>query len=207
MTLNTPLHCHLIEQSDYLRMPWKNGLGETLEIQRHDDEQGLRFRISQASVNDHGVFSDFSGLHRTLVLLSGQGMTLSHRNANNESVEHALTAPLDMACFAGGDHTHASLTKGRIEDLNIMVRDSDTLATVHACFAPTALSLPNENSLLTGFYANEESLLAFQIDRTGDTETRRLPAQSFMTFSASNNELESLQVMSGSGVWIDILPR
>lgn len=207
MTLNTPLHYQIIKQDSYLRMPWKNGLGETLEIQRHDDEQGLRFRISQASVKDDGVFSDFSGLHRTLVLLSGNGMLLSHRNAsseNDETTEHQLTTPLDMARFSGGDETHARLINGMIEDLNIMVRDSDCRSSVQAGFAPAFLSLAHEATLFTGFYANEDSIVAFQADETGETNTLLIPSQSLMLLSQHAINLDAIQLISGCGILIEI---
>ncbi|REG85057.1 HutD/Ves family protein [Marinomonas pollencensis] len=207
MTLNTPFHYQLIEQKNYQRMPWKNGLGETLEIQRDDDEQGLRFRISQASVADDGVFSDFSGLDRTLVLLTGNGMRLTHSNGHNERLEHSLKNPLDMARFTGGDRTYASLIKGPIEDLNIMVRAKDTIANVQAGFAPTSLTWSSRKALLNGFYANEDSIVGVQIEGNGDTETLSLPAQSFITFSAHPTECECIQIISGSGVLIEITNR
>ena len=68
----------VIKQSGYKRMPWKNGLGETLEIYTLEDTTGLRLRISQAAVVADCIFSEFRGLHRSLVLLSGEGMTLKH---------------------------------------------------------------------------------------------------------------------------------
>ena len=207
MTLNTPFHYQLIEQKNYLRMPWKNGLGETLEIQRHEDEQGLRFRISQASVQDDGVFSDFSGLDRTLVLLSGNGMQLSCQNTNQKSQQHTLTAPLDMARFAGGARTYASLTQGVIEDLNIMVRDSDSVAKVQACFAPADIALLDTETLLTGFYANEDSIIGVQIEDNGDTETLSVPAQSFIHFCDNKPLFDAIHVISGSGVLIEITNR
>lgn len=150
----------IIEQSQYQRMPWKNGLGETLEIHRHDDERGLRFRISQAAVVEDGVFSDFSGLHRTLVLLSGEGMTLEHTDTNTHNRHtHVLNNVLDIARFSGGDKTHATLKNGKIEDLNIMVRASDTQAKVEACAAPYSLLLSDSDTLFSGFYACEEAVL------------------------------------------------
>ena len=150
----------IIEQSQYQRMPWKNGLGETLEIHRHDDESGLRFRISQAAVVEDGVFSNFSGLHRTLVLLSGEGMTLEHTDTNTYNRHtHVLNNVLDIARFSGGDKTHATLKNGKIGDLNIMVRENDTQAKVKACTAPCSLLLSNSNTLFSGFYACEEAVL------------------------------------------------
>lgn len=185
----------IIEPSQYLRMPWKNGLGETLEIQRHEDEIDLRFRISQASVVEDGMFSDFSGLHRTLVLLSGEGMTLKHTNHTN-----LLTNPLDMARFSGGDETHATLKNGKIEDLNIMVRDTDTQARVEAYTAPCSLSSSNNDTLFSGFYCNEKCTLGIDNGEVVNGEIVSVDAHSTVIFSKDTRVLLS----QGSGVFIQV---
>ena len=134
----------------YKRMPWKNGLGETLEIERFDDAKGLAYRISQAAVIEDGVFSDFSGLNRTLVLISGAGMTLMHSN----SEQHELVYPLDMAKFSGGEVTQAKLHHGAIEDLNIMVREDDYLAEVSPMLPLSEYRwCASENTVYVGIYA------------------------------------------------------
>ncbi|PYF81070.1 MULTISPECIES: HutD family protein [Marinomonas] len=184
----------IIEQSQYQRMPWKNGLGETLEIQRHEDEIGLRFRISQASVVEDGVFSDFSGLHRTLVLLSGEGMNLEHKSGSKRQL-NTLNKPLDMARFSGGDETRATLKNGKIEDLNIMVRDTDTQAIVQACTAPHSLSFTNDDTLFSGFYAIEDSVLA-----TEKTDALQVKAHSMVIGTESRNAT----LKNGRGVFIKI---
>ncbi|WP_417528569.1 HutD family protein [Marinomonas shanghaiensis] len=171
----------IIEQSQYQQMPWKNGLGETLEIQRHDDESGLRFRISQASVVEDGIFSDFSGLHRTLVLLSGEGMTLEHTDTNTDTHNrhtHVLNNVLDIARFSGGDKTHATLKNGKIEDLNIMARESDTQAKVKACTAPCSIVFANTDTLFCGFYASEGSVIEME-----NANTVAIKAHSMAVFS------------------------
>lgn len=183
----------IIAQTEYQRMPWKNGLGETLEIQRFEDNSGLRFRISQASVVENGVFSDFSGLHRTLVLLSGEGMSLEH---TSESISHTnlLSNPLDMARFSGGDETHATLKNGKIEDLNIMVRDTDTQAKVQACTALCFLSFSN-NTLFNGFYVCEDSVLEIE-----NADAMSVKAHSMVIGSENINAT----LRKGSGVFIKI---
>jgi uncharacterized protein len=167
----------IIEQTQYQRMPWKNGLGETLEIQRHEDESGLRFRISQASVVEDGVFSDFSGLHRTLVLLSGEGMTLEHKSETGCQI-NKLDSPLDIARFSGEDTTYATLKNGKIEDLNIMVRDTDTQARVQACIAPCSIVFANTDTLFCGFYASEGSVIEME-----NANTAAIKAHSMAVFS------------------------
>tara|TARA_R110001606_G_scaffold249251_1_gene397212 strand:- start:1949 stop:2548 length:600 start_codon:yes stop_codon:yes gene_type:complete len=190
----------IIEQDQYKRMPWKNGLGETLEIQRYEDNDGLRFRISQASVVENGVFSDFSGLHRTLVLLSGNGMTLKH-TSKNYSHTNDLSNALDMARFSGGDETHATLKNCKIEDLNIMVRETDTQAKIEACVAPCSLLssnnctlFSNDDILFCGFYVCEDGVL--EIENTVLT----IGAHSMVIFSQNAHA----RLTKGSGVFIRI---
>ncbi|MFC1234972.1 HutD family protein [Vibrio sp. F74] len=144
----------IITKSEYKCMPWKNGLGKTFEIQRSDDQNGLRFRISQARVVDNGLFSDFSGLHRTLVLLSGNGMTLEHKSQSHNH-SYTLNKPLDIARFSGGDKTYATLKNEAIEDLNIMVREVDTQAKVSAVNSGQSLTLfDSDEHVFSAFYAN-----------------------------------------------------
>ncbi|BDX01813.1 hypothetical protein MACH16_05610 [Marinomonas pontica] len=189
----------IIEPSQYLRMPWKNGLGETLEIQRHEDKIGLRFRISQASVVENGMFSDFSGLHRTLVLLSGEGMTLGHKNGSNRQL-NTLSKPLNMARFSGGDETHATLKNGKIEDLNIMVRDTDTQARIEAYTAPCSFSFSNNDTLFSGFYCNEKCTLEIDNGEVVNGEIVSVDAHSTVIFSKDTRVLLS----QGSGVFIQV---
>jgi hypothetical protein len=197
MTFNTDSNYHLITQNDYKRMPWKNGLGETLEIYLNEDEIGQRYRISQAAVKDNGVFSNFDGLHRTLVLLSGQGMQLSHKSIKGNVAEHDLKSPLDMARFAGGDETLATLHNGSIEDLNIMVRETDTKANVSACFAPFDWEIKShKNRLLTAFYANQTCTIS-----VNETENVVLEKNSFFNIKQNG----TLRLIEGNGVFIEIL--
>ncbi|MDE8601658.1 HutD family protein [Marinomonas sp. RSW2] len=197
MTFNTDSNYHLTTQNDYKRMPWKNGLGETLEIYLSEDESGQRYRISQAAVKDNGVFSNFDGLHRTLVLLSGQGMQLSHKSIKGNVAEHDLKSPLDMARFAGGDETLATLHNGSIEDLNIMVRETDTKANVSACFAPFDWEVKShKNRLLTAFYANQTCTIS-----VNETENMVLEQNSFLNIKQN----ETLCLIEGNGVFIEVL--
>ena len=187
----------IIEQRRYKRMPWKNGLGETLEILVDEDQHGQRFRISQAAVVEDGVFSDFQGMHRTLVLLSGQGIALAHKNSAGNDSRIVLSAVLDMARFAGGDKTHAELINGRIEDLNIMVRITDTLSEVAVCVAPRTISLPSdEQCLLRAFYANQACVTTVDAK-----EELQLLAHSILILE----QAQQLHLSQGSGVFIQVL--
>lgn len=188
----------IIPQAEYLRMPWKNGLGETLEIavKREDDE--ILYRISQAAVVEDGVFSDFSGLHRTLVLLKGQGMLLTHQSADKQ-YQHDLKQPLSIADFAGGDVTHAKLADGPIEDLNIMVREGRAVSNVAAVFASASFSVESHpNKLFIGFYANSDCELSIKSEAESVSISVKSQDTILIHYSAK------VLVNKGTGVVINI---
>ncbi|WP_165313701.1 HutD/Ves family protein [Vibrio ziniensis] len=188
----------VVPQSDYLRMPWKNGLGETLEIAVSRENDEVLYRVSQAAVVEDGAFSDFSGLHRTLVLLKGNGMILSHKNAQKE-YQHNLEQELSVAHFAGGDSTYATLSNGAIEDLNIMVREGKAGSDVQAIFSPAFFDVSRDShTLFTGFYANSDCVLA--LDFASELHTVKLQSQSMLLFSHT----AKVTLESGSGVAISI---
>ncbi len=189
----------IIPQSDYLRMPWKNGLGETLEIAVHRNNDQVQYRVSQAAVVEDGVFSDFNGLHRTLVLLQGQGMLLTHQN-NEKTYNHNLKQPLAIANFAGGDVTHASLADGKIEDLNIMVREGKVTSMVEAVFSPSSFKVENTDcTRFSAFYANSDCILA--LESSSESLEVRVSNQDTLRFHHSL----TATLLEGMGVNIHIV--
>ena len=111
----------ILRAGDYKRMPWKNGKGETAEIAVFPPDASIDdfdCRISIASVVEDGAFSMFENVDRTLVVLSGEGVTLSVHGYDPielrpDSAPHS---------FAADAPTTATLLGGPITDLNIMVR-------------------------------------------------------------------------------------
>ena len=81
-----------------MRMPWKNGGGETMEIAVSPEGSGLdRFdwRVSMARIARDGPFSDFADVDRTLAILDGAGLRLAI--AGRAPVElTAASAPLSF---------------------------------------------------------------------------------------------------------------
>ena len=108
----------IVSPSEFVSMPWKNGLGKTIEILKQDlpGEDRFAWRLSMADVTTDGIFSNFAGYDRTLLLLEGNGITLKH---GNDQVD-VLEAPLQAARFDGGTETEAVLHSGAIRDFNIM---------------------------------------------------------------------------------------
>ena len=115
---------------DFQTLPWRNGLGSTVELisESLEGHEAFSWRLSIASVANDGPFSDFSGYDRTLLLLEGAGITLN--NPNGGSIE--LNSPLDCAHFKGEDLINASLHDGPIKDFNVMTLRSICSSSVTA---------------------------------------------------------------------------
>ncbi len=189
----------IIPHTEYQRMPWKNGLGETLEIAIKQQNGEVLYRVSQASVVEDGLFSDFSGLHRTLVLLKGNGMLLKHQSQSGV-YQNKLTELLSIALFSGGDITHATLCNGAVDDLNVMVRNGKASSHIEAMLASDVTNFEcSPDSLFSGFYANSACELLLE------------SGSNYLNISVKSQDtvlihhMSKVTVRSGSGVAINII--
>lgn len=99
-------------------IPWKNGKGETIELAINDGGtlDDFTWRLSMASVVEDGVFSDFSGYQRNLILIEGNGISLQHDHNKIDKLSNLL----EVANFDGACRTVGNLHAGAITDFNIM---------------------------------------------------------------------------------------
>lgn len=139
----------VIRSTDYRRMPWKNGGGETAEIALSPAGAALDafdWRVSMASVNSDGPFSAFANVDRTLAILSGAGIRLVV--AGRDSVE--LSGASTPYGFPADLPTTATLVDGPITDLNVMTRRGRASHRVHRVdvAAPRAYALAAHTTLL-----------------------------------------------------------
>lgn len=110
----------LLQPSDYVRMPWKNGGGRTTEIAAHPPgaaPDAFDWRVSVADVAADGPFSRFPGVERTIVMIAGAGMRLE---GDGHAVE--LRAPFEPYAFSGDDGIACTLVAGPVRDFNLMLR-------------------------------------------------------------------------------------
>lgn len=113
---------------NYIRMPWKNGGGETVEIAIAPAGASLEdfvWRISMAKVPESGPFSSFPAVDRTLAVLNGE--MIVHVEDRADVRLDALSNPY---CFPGDVPTRATVLKPVI-DLNIMTRRGVCSAHLH----------------------------------------------------------------------------
>ncbi|WIY53879.1 HutD family protein [Devosia sp. YIM 151766] len=111
----------IVRASEYRRMPWKNGGGETYEIAVFPPEASLQdfgWRISMARVASDGPFSIFPGVDRTLSIVEGAGFHLAVEGFDPVELRPD-TAPY---LFSAGLAAHARLISGPIQALNVMTR-------------------------------------------------------------------------------------
>lgn len=116
---NEPTTIEITSPDQFHQSLWKNGKGKTtqLAISSGHDLTNFDWRLSIASVVENGAFSNFTGYHRHLVLLQGNGMSLDFG-----SQQSVLRNSLDFAVFDGGSTTTATLHDGDITDFNLMTR-------------------------------------------------------------------------------------
>jgi environmental stress-induced protein Ves len=111
----------LLRTTDYRRMPWKNGGGETIEMMASPANASFEtfdWRISMAHVGSPGAFSLFPNVDRTLSLIAGAGLSLRFDTGDVVSLDQR-TAPFS---FAGDLPVDSVLIDGPIDDLNVMTR-------------------------------------------------------------------------------------
>ncbi len=113
---------------NFKNIPWKNGKGETIELAINDGGtlDDFTWRLSMASVVEDGVFSDFSGYQRNLVLIEGNGISLQHDHNKIDKLSNLL----EVANFDGACRTVGNLHAGAITDFNIMTHQEKCLVKV-----------------------------------------------------------------------------
>lgn len=116
-----------LRADDARRLPWKNGLGSTLEIASDaaTRDGSWTWRLSIADVPSNGPFSLFEGVDRLIACVEGSGMSLRLPDA-----VVAVPTEGDAAAFAGEVEVHGALAAGAVRDINLMVRRDHWTATL-----------------------------------------------------------------------------
>jgi environmental stress-induced protein Ves/predicted GIY-YIG superfamily endonuclease len=123
--------------SSYRDMPWKNGRGVTTEIARRPAGDGpFDWRVSTAAVVESGPFSPFPGLDRVLVVVQGEGLSLSH-----DGGAAVTLAPLEPYAFSGDAQTMGGPIGGPVRDFNVLWRRDRVSAAVSVVRAASTVAL------------------------------------------------------------------
>jgi environmental stress-induced protein Ves len=122
-----------LSKSEFLRARWKNGLGYTDQIAIEPVGADLKasnflWRMSSAQISDSSDFSIFPEHDRTLVVLSGGGVKLTHTaDGFSDEVELPLFEPYD---FPGDIRSRCDLLEGPVTDLSVFYRKGEVSASV-----------------------------------------------------------------------------
>lgn len=130
----------VIRFADLAATPWKNGGGITRQLLIQPPAANLdnfTLRISIADVDSDGPFSDFTGIDRTLGLLSGDGLTLLEHGRPLTTLQPGG----ELYVFDGGRAISSQRLAGKVQDFNVMTRRG---AASHQA---TRLSLPAAQTL------------------------------------------------------------
>jgi hypothetical protein len=110
----------ILRARDRREMPWKNGGGLTSEVivaPAGASFDTFDWRISIATIQINGPFSELPGIDRRLVLLEG---LLALRIQDQAPIELSPNGP--PVTFAGELPAYAELIAGPVTDLNVMTR-------------------------------------------------------------------------------------
>ena len=122
---------NIISPEQFKTVPWKNGLGNTAElaISKGGSMSDFSWRVSIADMVEDGIFSNFSGYQRHLVMIAGNGLDLSHQFDDKNQTD-CLRSMADVASFDGACITEGVLLAGAVKNFNVMVKNQECTASV-----------------------------------------------------------------------------
>jgi environmental stress-induced protein Ves len=104
-----------LDPDHYVRTPWKNGGGFTVDIALDEDTGGDVWRFSRTPITVAGPFSDYTGFDRLQVLVAGSGLVLQ-----TPAGEIDVRQPFRPVRFAGETSIVSRLEFGPVEVVNLL---------------------------------------------------------------------------------------
>ncbi|ROT46055.1 HutD family protein [Pusillimonas sp. NJUB218] len=150
-------------------VPWRNGQGQTREIETFPSGAGFDnfvWRISLADIEQAGDFSAFDGVDRIITLVKGSGVNLNFNDGERQTLEYGIPYP-----FAGERSLHATLQNGPVQDLNLMLRRGQAAGRIQAESAASAWPCAPGTTYRVFCLKGAWQLLVERADATTDTIT------------------------------------
>ncbi|MEH3023657.1 MAG: HutD family protein [Pseudomonas oryzihabitans] len=135
--------CLRLPAADYQRMPWRNGLGSTLEIARDTPADDFGWRLSLADVTQSGDFSPFAGMTRIISVIEGAGMRLLV-----DGIPTPALGRWQAFVFSGDARVSCELLDGPIRDFNLIYRADRYQAELAWIPVEGSLQLEDRRTLL-----------------------------------------------------------
>ncbi|HTO46414.1 MAG TPA: HutD family protein [Burkholderiales bacterium] len=124
----------ILRSAEYPALPWKNGRGIARQIAVFPADAGydaLDWQVTRPTIERDTPFSKLAGLDRQFMLVSGKGVTLSVRGAEDRvAFEQRLDRPLEPFAFRGDWDVDCALADGPVEVLNVMTRRGRAAARI-----------------------------------------------------------------------------
>ncbi len=104
------------------RVPWKNGLGTTLELATDSASESApwSWRLSIADVPSRAAFSNFPGITRHINCLDGKGLVL-HRTVNRKHERASVPREGAGLVFEGEEAIEGEPLGEGVRDVNLML--------------------------------------------------------------------------------------
>lgn len=129
----------ILRSNGYQRMPWRNGGGTTTEIWKAASPAGeTLWRLSIADVASDGPFSEFPGIDRWIMVISGKGMELTIEAMGAKRLDR----PFEPLFFSGEAKTDCRLIDGPIRDFNFMIARSFGKGTLQVSRLTPGMAAP-----------------------------------------------------------------
>lgn len=177
---------NIITPEQFKTVPWKNGLGETIEVAINEGGTLKHFdwRLSMASVVEDGQFSNFTGYTRNLILIEGNGINLQH----NDNEIDKLSNLLDIATFDGGNKTVGNLHAGDITDFNIITRTEPKVIAEHKLNEHVLEQA--DHCFIYSLY--RDATVTINSTNNNPQETLTLPAQHLLRINSLTNNMANV---------------
>jgi environmental stress-induced protein Ves len=181
-------------------MPWRNGLGITLEIAREPSVgDDFLWRLSLATIATSGPFSAYPGYQRSITLIAGNGFRL-----DIDAQPPALLCSVGASVsFAGEASTNCMLINGPCTDLSLMVREPGAILSVSSIKDVTAPIAPPLLGTLRALFC-----LAGETILTLADQSSRVESEIMLTAHDTvlvKPQVEPILARASSGVPVDLL--
>ncbi len=156
----------IINENEYQRMPWRNGLGFTSLIAMHPPESSLAtasfdWRLELSDIERNVEFSSFPEHERTFTVAHGDGAFLTIDGA----APTTLTRSSNPFWFDGKSRTHCALTDGKVTAFNVIVRRGAYSAIVQRLTSNSEVVASRSSVIMLAYCAAGSGQISH--DRTG----------------------------------------
>jgi len=113
------LPVELLTTGDYRRIPWKNGRGELVVIDREGgdswENMGVAWHFGRTAIVEEGPFSDYTGYERLQIVIGGAGLVLKGPDHDID-----LRVPMRVQRYDGATPIRTVLEQGPVEVVNLI---------------------------------------------------------------------------------------